>query len=397
MIHVIGGTYWERCERPEWDQLYGSGGRAAAALSKLTDVRLTTYVGEGSASLAKQYASAYEYELSLISSPRTYAFRYLHSAGRPILTPYPAELIANTLILDADDALVFGMLEGSPTVCARRVVYDPQSPEAPSSFFANGSKADSLAVVLNVGEGQRLTGEESLPDIGRRLLEAGEAHVVVLKCGPSGGLVFVGETVTPFPAYATETVWAIGSGDVFSAAFAYLWLSENRSPEEAAVGASAAAAAYCATRSLPLTPESFLPYYPSVGGSEDSRPRIYLAGPFFDTAALWLVEEMGAFLTGHGAEVFSPYHDVGLGGPDEVVDEDLQGIVESDAVLALLDGLDPGTLFEVGYARSRGIPVVALAESVPEPHLTMFRGSGCEVVHDTATALYRALWAALRS
>lgn len=30
---VVGGLYRERCISPEWNHLYGSGGRAAAALA----------------------------------------------------------------------------------------------------------------------------------------------------------------------------------------------------------------------------------------------------------------------------------------------------------------------------------------------------------------------------
>ena len=32
---VVGGTYSEYCYHPEWDQIFGSGGRGAAALSSL--------------------------------------------------------------------------------------------------------------------------------------------------------------------------------------------------------------------------------------------------------------------------------------------------------------------------------------------------------------------------
>ena len=61
-------------------------------------------------------------------------------------------------------------------------------------------------------------------------------------------------------------------------------------------------------------------------------------------------------------------------------------------MLAILDGLDSGTLFEVGYARAKGIPVVAVAEDVPPRMLTMIEGSGCDVVQDLTTAIYRTCW-----
>jgi hypothetical protein len=40
--------------------------------------------------------------------------------------------------------------------------------------------------------------------------------------------------------------------------------------------------------------------------------------------------------------------------------------------------------------------VVVLAERLDEHHLTMLAGTGCEVVDDFASALYRVVWASLR-
>src|SRR5262249_55468674 len=120
---------------------------------------------------------------------------------------------------------------------------------------------------------------------------------------------------------------------------------------------------------------------------------VYLAGPFFDLAQRWMIEEAYRTLLDHGMEVFSPLHEVGTGLPAEViVRADLQGLRKCSKVLALLDGADPGTLFEVGYARALDIPVVALAERFEGENLTMIAGSGCDVVRDFATAVYRVLW-----
>ncbi|WP_236961022.1 nucleoside 2-deoxyribosyltransferase [Methylobacterium durans] len=123
---------------------------------------------------------------------------------------------------------------------------------------------------------------------------------------------------------------------------------------------------------------------------------IYLAGPFFDLAQRWLVEEALERLQALGAPVFSPLHEVGMGRPaQETATADLEGLDRCAAVLALLDGADPGTLFEVGYARAHGKPVVVLAERVEDLHLTMLAGSGCAVVRDLTSALYRTVWAAM--
>jgi nucleoside 2-deoxyribosyltransferase len=120
---------------------------------------------------------------------------------------------------------------------------------------------------------------------------------------------------------------------------------------------------------------------------------IYLAGPFFDLGQRWMVEEIYRTLVDLGAGVFSPLHEVGTGlSADAIAEADLRGLRGCSKVLALLDGGDPGTLFEVGYARALGIPVVALAERMEGENLTMIAGSGCEVTHDLATAIYHVMW-----
>jgi nucleoside 2-deoxyribosyltransferase len=161
-------------------------------------------------------------------------------------------------------------------------------------------------------------------------------------------------------------------------------------PVAAADLASRCVAHYAATRDTLLPVEGQL-----IHGKPTLGPfgRIYLAGPFFDLARRWIVEEALDRLTALGADVFSPLHEVGSGRPaSEIASADLDGLRSCSAVLALLDGEDPGTLFEIGYARSIGIPVVALAENVRQGDLAMILGSGCEVVNDFATALYHAMW-----
>jgi nucleoside 2-deoxyribosyltransferase len=97
-----------------------------------------------------------------------------------------------------------------------------------------------------------------------------------------------------------------------------------------------------------------------------------------------------------GLKVFSPCHDVGVGTAHEVAPKDLEALRQSRAVFALVDGLDAGTIFEVGYARACDIPVIALAQSTAEEPLKMILGSGCDIVPDFVTAIYRNSWASQR-
>jgi nucleoside 2-deoxyribosyltransferase len=61
-------------------------------------------------------------------------------------------------------------------------------------------------------------------------------------------------------------------------------------------------------------------------------------------------------------------------------------------VLAILNGADVGTVFEVGYAVCRGLPVVVLAQNMRAEDLKMVDGSGCTIVEDLVSAIYHVVW-----
>ena len=122
------------------------------------------------------------------------------------------------------------------------------------------------------------------------------------------------------------------------------------------------------------------------------RPTVYLAGPFFTLAQLWVVTQAREALQQMGLKVFSPYHDVGHGSAEDVVDKDLQAIKDCDLVLAIVDGLDAGTLYEIGYARAIDRPVVVYCEQEKREDLKMMEGSACHLVADFTSAIYRTVW-----
>jgi nucleoside 2-deoxyribosyltransferase len=74
---------------------------------------------------------------------------------------------------------------------------------------------------------------------------------------------------------------------------------------------------------------------------------------------------------------------------------DIEAIVKCDLMFACLDGLDPGTLFEIGFARAMKKPVVVYTTSAKEEDLKMPEGSGCLIVRDFTTAIYKSVWTAL--
>jgi nucleoside 2-deoxyribosyltransferase len=87
---------------------------------------------------------------------------------------------------------------------------------------------------------------------------------------------------------------------------------------------------------------------------------------------------------------------VGIGAAEDVAVADLKGLDESQAVFAIIDGLDSGTLFEIGYARAQNIPVIVFVQSEGTEALKMLVGTGCEIIHDFATCIYRVKWVCMQ-
>jgi len=285
---------------------------------------------------------------------------------------------------------------------AERVVYDPQNPVAPERFSAASGSSPRVAYVLNGVEAQKLAGVKGPEEAALKIANESGAEVVVIKRGARGALVCAEGRCDRIPAYRTQRIWPIGSGDVFAAVFAARWAAEGLSAVEAAIQASRAAALYVNDPVLPIpadalvmtSPFPFDPVLLDERALEAMEFDVYLAGPFFNIAQRWLVEESRLALQEMGLRVFSPLHDVGLGLAHYVAPKDIEGLQASRAVLALVDGLDTGTVFEIGYARSLDKPVVVLAQSTPEEPLKMLAGTNCEIQPDFVTALYHVAWAA---
>jgi hypothetical protein len=391
-VTVTGGLYRETCAWPQWDHLYGSGGRAAVALGgRATRVEFHTYATRQAAEVFGAYAELYGVNLHDYSTGQIVAFDYVHTMSPPVIRPMPVRIARNEPFeVQAECVLRFGMMEGSARVVAETCVYDPQSAFSPEAFDANGSRADRLAIVGNAGEIRALGGSADIGKAAAALLGNG-AELVIAKDGPRGATLFQKQGNLRIPAFWSDAVWTLGSGDVFAAAFAMAWAVEGMDPETAARAASIAVSDYAGSMSLPIRNVAALtadkvPEVTTVAGEA------YLAGPFFDMARLWLVDEARRCLSQAGLAVFSPVHDVGHGAASEVVNKDIEAIRNCDLMFALVDGEDAGTLFEIGYARALGKPVYALAQSVPPENLKMLEGSGCLIYSDFVSAVHHAAW-----
>jgi hypothetical protein len=398
VLDIAGGVYYEFCVYPAHSALLGSAGRAALALSSLSDrLRLHAPIEKRNIdSVALQIGRA-PIEIIPRDAPGTPVFSYLHDLANPDIRGVPTtDDIIPTVEVTADNILRFGMLDGLGIVHGKRVVYDPQSSDAPEAFHKNGSTGDEIAYVCNENEALRLTGAASVTQAGERLITWRNVRAVVIKCGPFGAQWFSPAGRGWVPAIPTTTVFKIGSGDIFSATFAHSWAERRLPVEQAVKTAGEAVAYYCRNRSLPLPKNwSFSGPQLSDARSQKKEATVYLASPFFDIGARWLLEETRSAMLDMGVKVFSPLHDVGKGPAPDVAARDLKGLQGCDSVLALLDGFDTGTVFEIGYARAIGKPVVAYGETLESEQLTMLVGTGCEVAQELGTAVYRAIWRAI--
>lgn len=398
-ITVVGGVYHERCMRPQWQEVFGSAGRAAMAIASMScRVDLVSYFDLTTKAVFEAHGALADVTLCPVMIDQAVAFDYYHGLNTPRIS-IPASGL-QPLQVAADCVVRYGMLEGDALVTCQRAVYDPQNARRAVHFDENGSSAEELALVLNGREAHMLSGlkNSSAEDMAKSLVARKKASVVVIKLGAWGALVHDGKETVRVSAYETPHVWKIGSGDNFSAHFAYRWIIEGRSASESAELASKATAYYCQTKGFATHKKlaAFEPkqFSPSEAFQSGRVPTIYLAGPFFTLAQLWMVEQARDDLRAMGFKVFSPYHDVGHGSAEDVVEKDVQAINAADLLFAISDGLDSGTIYEIGYARAKGKPVVMYCESESAEDQKMMEGSGCIVSRDYVTAIYKALWTA---
>ena len=400
-IQVVGGVYREICVHPRWNDVYGSGGRAALAIAALgTPVTLSSYMDAQSLGVLRERA-AFAAGLSLdpFPVPSGVRFRYLHDLARPVIEGV-GRSAHPSIRIRTENAVRFGMLEGDAVVEADWAVYDPQNIDRVELFRRNSSSARHLAIVLNAYEAGQLSGRpgEAPEVMAKAIADKEDAEVVAIKRGALGAFVWTPTRVGHVPAYRSSSVWKIGSGDCFVAYFAHAWMVERLSPIDAAEKASRATAYYCETQGLPtgidLAKFELAPVRVSPAFMDGTQRQVYLAGPFFDLMQVGMIEQVRAQLSAIGLKVFSPYHDIGRGTADDVVDKDLDAIRKSDVLLAIVDGLDAGTIFEIGYARALGKPVVVYSERHDEESLKMMKGSGCVLCKNYATAIYSTLWEA---
>lgn len=389
---IVGGSYSEGCVRPNDRRLRGSGLRAAISLRRVVpDVLLHTSISESEALDFEAVTGAFGIKAHVVPRDSPVTFNYFTPLSPPAIDGIDARLLGSINAAD-DVALRFGMLERDQQVdvsCAT-LVLDPQGETR--ALPTGAPSYERLAIVANEREIRRLGDSVDTTRAAGRLLETTTAQAIVVKSGARGARVLTSKGEVLVGPRPTVRVHPIGSGDVFSAAFAWAFGIKGADPVEATRVASAYTSQVVGSRDEPALEDAPAP---ALGEFADA-PTIYLASPFFGLGQEWLVDLVRHALIELGGQPFSPLHDVGRGGP-EVAQKDLDGIDRSAAVLALVDGLDVGTIFEIGYAVRCGKPVVAYLDPQRSEDLTMLVGSGVEITDDLSTAVYRSVWRAMGS
>lgn len=100
------------------------------------------------------------------------------------------------------------------------------------------------------------------------------------------------------------------------------------------------------------------------------QKRVYLAAPFFNDEEIERVEKVAYILRNtHGLDVFSPRENqldgvTYMSQPwrDAVFANDCTNVFKADLMVAIYDGNDAGTYFEIGYAYANRIPIVVFNE-----------------------------------
>jgi nucleoside 2-deoxyribosyltransferase len=397
MLNIVGGTYYESCIQPFWDEVFGSGLRAVLALNHRTDLKFYTYSDPATKPILEGLSDQLNFQVEAASVFKNVEFTYEHPLSNPSYYPHDSDFDGSPPIVveTAEPIICYGMVEGNALVKGDKVVYDPQDPGNAKPFHKNGSTANQLLIVLNYGEACAMSGEKDMERIKNYFINTQKAHAVIVKNGAEGAFLMQQNDIHIIPSYITDKVWPIGSGDIFTATVGYEWMIKKQSLLDAAHAASMAAAFYVDSRTLPIPFELPTPYLAFRKPSNELKT-VYLAGPFFTMGQRWVINQFRDALLKTGLAVFSPFHDVGIGEPEKVAPLDLKGVDECDIVLAIADGLDAGTLFEIGYARAKGKHVLIFVESEKNEALTMLKGSNCLFENDFSTIVYKTLWQAYK-
>jgi hypothetical protein len=380
-MEIVGGTYRELCEIPHWDAEFGSGGRAAAALSALSPNCVFHTYARNPHSTGLNFLRSLGVDVRPQVSDESIAFAYFHPLSRPHIEPPVAQIVQQPAIyVNAKTVLRFGLLEGEAVVKADRAIYDPQTSNHPQPFHANGSTANCLALVINESELRAITNITDCDKAAQQVIQKQCVDVLVVKAGTRGAVVYeaCGSRVH-VAAYRSSKVFKIGTGDVFSAVFAHYWGENHMAAHDAAVVASKSVSKYCSDGALPVE-LSGADRFIRVGNS--LKGAVLLEGYADTLGSRYVMEEARFHLRAMGASVVCPA---------------LEGVTSTQSIAAVLiiaDGYSGDSLQSIGV-KNNATPTIIYREEKSIYPQNMCNSSSHIVCEEFVTAIYFCIWAAM--
>lgn len=217
-------------------------------------------------------------------------------------------------------------------------------------------------------------------------------NLIIIKYGLGGSTIYSkNNSFIRIPAFLANYKCTIGAGDVYNGSFIYYFL--NGYPiEECGEKAALTSSIFSERISFPHNSEINNDILireknirtPIVAHPEDLKDiKIYLAGHFLSQPTRTWVDEITYILESRGFTVFNPYRDVGILTENSSIQEqidffenDINAILSSDLILALLDCCGRGGVFwEMGYGFCKNIPTFALLTDNQTPISNMIINS----------------------
>lgn len=394
MISVIGGTYREIDYDEISEEIYGSGFRGVNFLIENDcEVDFFTIGNNDIKSYLKESQKVYSnLKINLFPCKDLITFHYSFSLDNPNIYPNISNISKNNLInVTAENIIAFGMLESDFEINGEKVVYDPQTSIKPNKFSDFG-KAKDLVYIVNKNEAISIANSDDINLIKDCFFKIEKVIAFIIKDGPFGATLYFEENEFTIPSYITNNVFKIGSGDIFTASFAYYWMQKKLSIEESAKNASKSTALYCDIKAY-IDVNQFNNFkYKEFNLKSLFNKQVYLASPFFAISELVLVDKIRTVFLSFGLKVFSPFHDVGIGNSELIAKKDIEGINESDIVFCLFDNYDTGTLIESGYSLSKGKKIIGYHRTCEDEKLMMLKCADIQFYNHLTTAIYKTLW-----
>jgi len=394
MINIIGGTYREIDYDEITFEIFGSGFRGAKfLLENKCDVSFNSVGNEEALVFLKENQKVYKnLKFDLVPYNGLITFKYSFALDNPNIFPSILNISkVNSINVKAENIVAFGMLEADYIIRGNKVVYDPQTSISPNKFSDFG-KANELVYILNKNEAISIAESENIDVIKKYFFLKEKATAFIIKNGPFGAILYFKDKEIKIPSFITNNVFKIGSGDIFTSSFGYYWMHKNLSIEESAQNASKSTAIYCDIKAY-IDVTNFLNIeYKEFNFKSLENKQVYLASPFFAISELILVDKVRAAFLSFGINVFSPFHDVGIGNSEIIAKKDIEGINNSDIIFCLLDNYDTGTLIESGYSLSKGKKIVGYHRTCEDGKLLMLKGSDIQYYNHLTTAIYKTIW-----